>query len=82
MAARWPLRSDVVVEGQQGSMVTARRAARLESSGRVPSALSPGPRGPGPWDARATEPLAFASSVGQALNLSALSFHTKDTAVK
>lgn len=37
MAARWPLPSDVVVEGQQGSVRTARRAARPGSLGRVPS---------------------------------------------
>lgn len=36
MAARWPLPSDVVVEGQQGSVRTARRAARPGSLDRVP----------------------------------------------
>lgn len=65
MAARWPLRSDVVVEGQQGSVCTARRAARPGFLGRVSSSE---PRNLRSWSlGRAAEPLAFASSVGQAL---------------
>lgn len=80
MAARCPPRSYVEVEGHQVSVATARRAARLGSLGRVPSAE---PRTPRSWPlGHATEPLAFASSVGQALNLSALSFHIRNTAVK
>lgn len=81
MAARWPLRSDVVVEGQQGSVCTARRAARPGFLGRVSSSLSPGPCGPGPWDALPSRWPLLPPWV-RLLNLSALSFHTRDTAVK